>query len=187
MVEFQYGGGGDGVGGGHLAQGGRGRGSWGLQNASLNEDGNEGHAGHRESTGKGPGSPAGHGQGSLLPESPGRGQVRLGSFLALVLPARGRPAEMSPHQLSFAFAFSKGTDLECVCGDQRRPRLTRGETEALVPGTSPRDTAPRLFARDSEVLPWPAPRGNFRGEFVYFKPHPGSRVGFLCDDFVFCI
>lgn len=170
------------MGGRHLAWGGRRRGSWGLENASLNEDGNKGHPGHGESTSKGPGSPAGH-----LPESPGRGQAGLGSFLALVLPAPGHPAEKSPHQLSFAFAFSKGTDLECVCGDQQRPQLNREETEALVPGPSPRNAALRLFARDSEVLAWPAQRGNFRGEFVYFKPHTGSWVGFLCDDFVFCI
>ncbi|ELK17388.1 hypothetical protein PAL_GLEAN10018907 [Pteropus alecto] len=103
---------------------------------------------------KGPGSPAGH-----LPESPGRGKAGLGSFLALVLPAPGHPAEKSPHQLSFAFAFSKGTDLECVCGDQQRPQLNREETEALVPSPSPRNTALRLFSRDSEVLAWPAQRG----------------------------
>lgn len=42
-------------------------------------------------------------------------------------------------------------------------------------------------AWDSETQTWPAQRDNFRGEFVYFKPHPGSWVGFLCDGFVFCI
>lgn len=114
-------------------------------------------------------------------------QAGLGSFLALVLPARGRPAEKSPHQLSFAFAFSKGADVERVCGDQQRPQLDGGEAEALVPGPPPRHAALPAFARDSEVLAWPAQGGNFRGEFVYFKPHPGSWVGFLCDDFVFCI
>lgn len=158
-----------------------------MENTSLIEGGNQGRAGHGESRSKGPGSPAGPAQGSLLPESPGRGQAGLGSFLALVLPARGRPAEKSPHQLSFAFAFSKGADVERVCGDQQRPQLDGGEAEALVPGPPPRHAALPAFARDSEVLAWPAQGGNFRGEFVYFKPHPGSWVGFLCDDFVFCI
>ena len=46
------------------------------------------------------------------------------------------------------------------------------------------DSVPLLH---SEVQAWPAQRGHFRGEFVYFKPRTASWVRFLRDDFVFCI
>lgn len=109
----------------------------------------------------------------------------------------GSAAGNNLSQLSFVIDFSKDADLECVRGDQCRPPPRQGEMEASGPRRSPKNRrllwadfyglCSTIAACDSEVQTRPAQRGNFRGEFVCFKPPTGSWVRFLCDDFVFCI
>ena len=55
--------------------------------------------------------------------------------------------------------------------------------EALVPHCSPKNhrslqSLYTVTACDSEVQIWPFWRGNFRGKFVYLKPHAGNESGF---------
>lgn len=73
--------------------------------------------------------------------------------------------------------------------------------KTLAPQREPGGFSPPPFPREpqitaasvplsqpvTEVQIWPGQRGNFRGKFVYLKPHTGSWAQFLCEDFVFCI
>lgn len=138
------------------------------------------------------GGAAGCGQGSMLLSSLGKPEQVWGT---LGLESPGPPCGEEPELMLLCFCSFQGTRICNVCSaasdslpfEERNGRFgarpfcqrTEGRCSLIFA-----DSVPLLH---SEVQAWPAQRGHFRGEFVYFKPRTASWVRFLHDDFVFCI